>query len=172
MDMPDSPNDCSDQGPFVGFRGEVQPEWVDVNQHMNVSWYDRVFDAAEKALFDAIGLDEDYVLQSNFGIFRLEKLMRYEKELRLGDRIEVRSIIVLTDHKRIHHFHELMNVGTGARAAFCDGLSIHVDLSLRKAGPIVLARVVDPLSAMAAWHSGLARPAGAVARSFGEGRPR
>ncbi|MGJ4859887.1 thioesterase family protein [Labrys sp. La1] len=156
-----------DPRPYVSFRGAVEPHWLDVNRHMNVSWYDGVFDSAESDLFDVFGIRDAYIRRTNYSIFRLEKTVRYERELMLGGRLEVRSLVLWTDLKRIHHFHELWNVDQDYRAATAEGVSIHVDLRLRKAAKILDAEVTAPLIRLAAEHGRLARPKGVV-RTFGQ----
>ncbi|PWK73890.1 thioesterase family protein [Aminobacter sp. AP02] len=152
--------------PYISFRGKVEPHWLDVNRHMNVSWYDHVFDIAESDLFDVFGIHDEYIRRTSYSFFRLEKSVRYERELMPDASLEARSVVLWTDLKRVHHFHELWNVDQNYRAATVEGLSIHVDLRLRKAARIVERDVADPLSALAAQHARLQWPAGVARRSF------
>jgi acyl-CoA thioester hydrolase len=131
--------DAANAGSFTGFEGVVRPDWIDANRHMNVAWYDHVFDIAESALFAAFAIDEDYIRTSGCGMFRLEKRIRYERELVEGDRVRVEGRIVSTDHRLVRHYHELLNLTSGTRAASAEYTSIHVDLSTRKS-----ARIADP----------------------------
>ncbi|WP_047146785.1 thioesterase family protein [Aquamicrobium sp. LC103] len=152
---------------WTGTRVSVKPEWIDANRHMNVSAYDLVFDIAEKDFFAAFGVGDDYINRTEFSCFRLERLIRYERELLLDDPLEVRSRVAWTDYRKIHHFHELWNVRDGYRAAFADVVSVHVDLSLRKAATVELAEVRQPLEKFATEHAGLASPAGLLSRENG-----
>lgn len=152
--------------PHISFRGSVEPHWLDVNRHMNVSWYDRVFDIAETQLFEVFGIHDDYIRSTSYSFFRLEKSVRYERELMPDAKLEARSIVLSTDLKRVHHFHELWNVDQGYRAATVEGLSIHVDLRVRKAAKIVVPDVADRLSALATEHAHLPWPKGVVRRDF------
>lgn len=159
----------SETGFFQSYRGTVQADWIDVNDHMNVACYDRVFDAAESRLFDEAGVDETYAGRTGFGLFRLEKMLRYERELRLGEEIAVHSYVLFFDGRFVHHFHELINLSRGIRAAICDGLSIHVDLTQRKAAPVHLADVSDKLAVLQRLHGRVDPPPGVVDRR--RGRP-
>jgi acyl-CoA thioester hydrolase len=154
-------------GETLTFRGSVTEAWIDANRHMNVSAYDVVFDAAEKAFFELFGIGDAYIRRTDLSCFRLEKLIRYERELVLGDALEVRSRVAWTDFRRIHHFHELWNVEAGYRAAFADSVSMHVDLRLRKAAAMELPEVREPLAALAQAHAALPAPPGLVARTSG-----
>ncbi len=144
--------------PFVGFEGEVAADWIDVNGHMNVGWYDHVFDIAEAALFAAFGVDEDYVRRAAHGMFRLEKLIRYERELVLGDALRIEGRILSNDGRLVKHFHELLNLTKGVRAASASFVSIHVDLSRRKTAAVSDPAVLKPLNRLTAEHAELPLP--------------
>jgi acyl-CoA thioester hydrolase len=144
--------------PFVGFEGSVLPGWIDANRHMNVSWYDHVFDMAESSLFSAFGVDEGYIARTNHGMFRLEKHLRYEKELVEGDRLRVDSRIVSSDGRLLRHFHELWSDSRGVRAATAGYVSIHVDLNARKPARITDPSVIAPLRKLASEHALLPPP--------------
>ncbi|WP_269929397.1 thioesterase family protein [Aminobacter sp. HY435] len=152
--------------PYISFKGTVEPHWLDVNRHMNVSWYDRVFDIAECDLFEVFGIHDDYIRASSYSFFRLEKIVRYERELMPDARLEARSRVLWTDLKRVHHFHELWNVDENYRAATVEGLSIHVDLRVRRAAKIVTPDVADRLTVLAAEHAHLPWPKGVARRDF------
>ncbi len=137
---------------FVGFEGVVGDDWIDFNGHMNVDWYDHVFDAAESQLFQSLGVDEAYVERTRHGMFRIEKAIRYERELLLGDRIRVTGRISAFDGRGVRHLHELVNVGTGVRAATATYASLHVDLSRRKVASVSDPEVLVALRALAEAH--------------------
>lgn len=139
-------------GFFVGYEGVVGDGWIDANDHMNVSWYDRVFDAAESQLFEAFGIDEAYIARTRHGMFRIEKAIRYERELLRGDRIRVAGRIAAFDGRGVRHTHELVNVATGRRAATATYASLHVDLSRRKVAAVADPDVLAALRALAAAH--------------------
>lgn len=157
-------------GPFVGVEGHVGPDVIDVNGHMNVLGFDKLFDAAENALFLAFGMGEPYLERTGKSMFRLEKLIRYERELFADDAIEIRSYLMATDMKRIHHVHELWSRETGQRSAIFDALSIHVDLTARRSTPITDAAARQSIAACAALHAALPRPEGALDRGLGTKR--
>jgi acyl-CoA thioester hydrolase len=137
---------------FVGFEGVVGDDWIDFNGHMNVDWYDHVFDAAESRLFTAFGVDEAYVARTRHGMFRIEKAIRYEHELLRGDRIRVTGRIAAFDGRGVRHTHELVNVETGRRAATATYASLNVDLSRRKVAAVADPDVLAALRALASAH--------------------
>lgn len=137
---------------FCGFEGVVGKDWIDANGHMNVGWYDSVFDTAESRLFEAFGVNEGYILRNRQGMFRIEKTIRYERELLLGDRIRIECRIAAFNGKALLHVHELLNVTRGGRAARAEYASLHVDLGTRKVAPISDRAVAEALADLARSH--------------------
>jgi acyl-CoA thioester hydrolase len=141
--------------PFERYEGEVLPEWIDANNHMNLAYYVVLFDYATDALFDAIDIGRQYKDETNHGTFAVETHILYERELLVGDRVGVRTQILGTDSKRLHLSHEM--VTTAGRAAAQELMYLHVDLATRRVVPfpgVVRKRVASA----AASHAHLARP--------------
>ena len=74
--------------------GWIGPDVIDVIGHMNVAGYDRLFDIAEDSLFRAFGLDVAYIERTGRSAFRLEKRIRYEREMLQCQRYETRSRLI------------------------------------------------------------------------------
>ncbi|MCB1462849.1 MAG: thioesterase family protein [Nitratireductor sp.] len=153
--------------PHVSFRGEVGPDWLDANEHMNVSWYDRVFDEAEMRFFVEFGIEENSIRETGLTFFRLEKLVGYERENMSGDAIEVRSRVIWTDFRRVHHFHEMWNLTRQYRAAHVDAVSIHVDLRTRKSVEMTSPQARAVIARCVAAHAGEPPVAGILHRIEG-----
>lgn len=161
--------DIRSDGSRVTHRGRVGAEVIDVNRHMNTLGYDILFNISEHNLFWTAGIDETWVEAGGFSLFRLEKTLRYENELLHDTEIEIRSRILATDGRKIHHFHELIRLSDGARAAVMDALSIHIDLGQRKSCAIRDPQVRAQILALRDASAGQAWPAGAVARGLRQG---
>ncbi|WP_281985019.1 acyl-CoA thioesterase [Thalassorhabdomicrobium marinisediminis] len=142
----------------VSFRGSVLDSWIDVNGHMNVAWYDHVFDTAESLFFEEFAIDDAYIRRTGFSFFRIERLVRYAHEVLPADPIEVRSRVLWSNLQRVHHVHELWVPGRSERCAISDAVSIHVDLSTRRPVAIDLPEVVDPLRNLLAAHTAAPPP--------------
>jgi acyl-CoA thioester hydrolase len=143
--------------PFVDYEGEVRPEWIDSNDHMNLAYHVVLFDYGTDAIYEAIGLGRDY-RATEHGTFAVETHTVYAAELVLGDRARVTSWILGLDDKRLHLAHEMHRVSDGALSAAQELMLLHVDLRIRKVVPW-LPHVFPRLQAAAAAHAGLARPA-------------
>ena len=143
--------------PYELSGGEVKPEWIDYNGHMNLAYYIVLFDQATDALFDELDLGLDYRRSRNLGTFVAETHTRYERELLVGERVRVAVQILAVDDKRMHVAHEMFRLKDGLRSATLESMFLHVDLGARRVMPYppdLKARV----DAAAAAHAHLPRP--------------
>ena len=143
--------------PYERFEGEVLPEWIDYNGHMNLAYYTVLFDQATDMLFDVLGLGLDYRRATQMGTFVAETHNRYERELLVGARVRVATQIVAADDKRLHLAHEMFALEGGHRTATQELMFLHVDLALRRVSPFppdLRRRIADA----AAAHAALPRP--------------
>lgn len=124
------------QVPYIGLTVEVPLKWIDVNGHMNATHYGLIVYDAHFNFTEQIGLGELYVKESGCGKAVLESHMIYEREVCLGDRLEVRSWLLAVDHKRLHFFHEVYNLSKCFRAAASEQVDIHMDLNKRSSSPL------------------------------------
>ncbi len=143
--------------PYERFAGEVLPEWIDYNGHMNLAYYTVLFDQATDLLFDELGLGLDYRRDRLLGTFVAETHNRYERELLVGARMRITTQILGTDDKRLYLGHEMFALTGGQRAATQELMFLHVDLGARRVSPFpddLRRRIAE----MAAAHAGLPRP--------------
>jgi len=143
--------------PFERYEGEVLPEWIDANGHMNLAYYVVLFDYATDALFDAIGIGRRYKDTTNHGTFVVETHNLYERELLVGERVWVSTQILGADSKRLHLAHEMFTLAGEQRAATQELMYLHIDLSARRVVPW-LPDVYECVVAAAAAHARLPRP--------------
>jgi acyl-CoA thioester hydrolase len=143
--------------PFNRYEGEVLPDWIDANNHMNLAYYVVLFDYATDALFDAIGIGRLYKDATNNGTFAVEAHNTYERELLVGERVRVSTQILGVDGKRLHLSHAMLIAGNGQRAATQELMYLHVDLSARRVVPFP-DDVRERVAAAAAAHARLPRP--------------
>lgn len=147
------------ESPFI-FPEFVVPEaWIDVNQHMNATFYGLAIYDAHVLLTEKLGLADDYVAARNMGKVVLASQIVYEREVAAGDVIEIHSWLLAVDHKRLHFFHELYNKTKGVRAATGEQVDMHVDLQLRRSCPFPDDKLAE-LQAVVRAHTALPRPQG------------
>src|SRR5262249_18157718 len=143
--------------PFERYQGEVLPEWIDFNGHMNLAYYIVLFDYATDALFEAIGIGREYKDATNHGTFVAETHNLYERELLVGERVRVATQILGNDSKRLHLGHEMFSLADDKRAGTQELLYLHIDLAARRVVPWP-PHAYERVLAAAASHAGLPRP--------------
>jgi acyl-CoA thioester hydrolase len=143
--------------PFDCYRGEVLPEWIDLNGHMNLAYYTVLFDYASDLLFEVIGIGRAYKDKTDHGTFVVETHNVYESELLVGERVRVASQIVAADDKRLHVAHEMFRLTDRRRSAMQELMFLSIDLSRRRVVPF-LPEARAAVAAAAAAHAGLPRP--------------
>jgi acyl-CoA thioester hydrolase len=143
--------------PFDRYRGEVQPEWIDHNGHMNLAYYVVLFDYATDALFDAIGLGLEYRRATDHGTFVAETHTLYRRELLVGERVRIVTQILGADDKRLHLGHEMFRRDGGERVAMQELMYLHVSLAERRVTPF-LPELRERVRAATDAHAALPRP--------------
>jgi acyl-CoA thioester hydrolase len=116
-------------------RGHVLPEWIDVNDHMNVAYYLLAFDKAVDALWERFGLSEDYIRTHSSSTVAVESHVTWRQEVFEGDPYIVTAQVLAWDDKRIHQFQRLYHANEGYLAATCEWMSLHFDPGIRRVAP-------------------------------------
>lgn len=143
--------------PFVTPTQEVLADWVDYNGHLNMAYYNVLFDRALDSVFDEIGIGHAYLKETGNSTFTGEAHVTYIQELMQGDPVRVEYRIIDWDAKRIHSFEEMYHAEKGFLAATSEQMSLHVDLTTRRVAPFpetIQARIAT----MADAHAPLPRP--------------
>jgi acyl-CoA thioester hydrolase len=131
---------------FPQYEGEVLPQWIDANGHMNLAYYVVLFDGATDALYDLIGVGQAYRDATGNSTFTAETHTLYEREVLLGERVRVVSHLLAVDTKRLHYFHEMFHADHGYRVAAQELIGLHIDLRIRRVAPFppdLLARLQE-----------------------------
>src|SRR5262245_7600642 len=87
--------------PFVSSVMQVEPTWIDYNGHLNMAYYNVLFDRAVDEVFELLGCGADY-LKKGFSTFTAEVHVRYLRELHAGDPVRVTFQLLDYDAKRMH----------------------------------------------------------------------
>jgi acyl-CoA thioester hydrolase len=155
--MPDIP------APFVSSVMRVEPQWIDYNGHLNVAYYNVLFDRAVDELYELIGLGPSYLEKHKHSTMVAESHVRYLRELKENDPVRVTVQLLDYDSKRVQLFEELRHADEGWLSAACETMTLHVDMTAKKVAPFPDA-VMHSLAAMKAVHDKLPRPEGAGRR--------
>ena len=103
----------------------VQDVWLDAYGHLNEAYYLVPFSNASWALQDHFGIGADYFARTGGALYTVESHLRYLKEVRAPALMEVESLVLASDAKRIHIAH-IMSV-EGAVCATFECLGLHYD---------------------------------------------
>jgi acyl-CoA thioester hydrolase len=142
--------------PFVSQVMEVEKDWIDYNGHLNMAYYNVIFDRCSDGAFDLLGMGADYANSRKLTIYTAELHLCYVRELHLGDKVTVTFQLIDHDEKRLRAYQEIHHVD-GWLAATSETLSLHIDMS----GPKVASFPEDiqaKVNAMGAAHAGLPMP--------------
>ena len=135
----------------------VLSDWVDYNGHMNVAYYVLIFDHATDVLLDHVGLNEQHRNMTSESVFVVESHTIYKQEVLEGTNIEVETLVLDVDDKRLQVFMTMREAETGVTAATIEIMILHVDLNTRKSSPFP-TQIKLKLSQLKAKHSSLIQP--------------
>jgi acyl-CoA thioester hydrolase len=149
--------------PFVSSVMRVEPGWIDYNGHLNMAYYNVLFDRAVDEAFELLGCGLDYVKTRQHSCFTAEVHVRYLRELHVGDPVRVTFQLLDYDAKRMHYFEQLFHASDGWVSATSENMSLHVDMAAGKTAPFP-DDVARGLARMKAAHAKLPRPEAAGRR--------
>ena len=120
--------------PFLSSIMQIEPQWIDYNGHLNMAYYNVLFDRAVDEVFELLGCGADY-LKKGFSTFTAEVHVRYLRELHAGDPVRVTFQLLDYDAKRMHYFEQLFHAEEGWVSATSENMSLHVDMAAKKTAP-------------------------------------
>ena len=121
--------------PFLSSIMQIEPQWIDYNGHLNMAYYNVMFDRAVDELWLQLGIGPNYMRARKCSTFTAECHVRYVREIKLGDPAQVSVLIVAADDKRIHTFKEVRHATEGWLSATSENMTLHVDMTERKVAP-------------------------------------
>ena len=120
--------------PFVSSVMRVEQSWIDYNGHLNMAYYNVLFDRCVDEAYELLGIGLDY-LKTQHSTFTAEAHVRYLRELNAGDPVRVTFQLLDFDSKRMHCFEQLFHAGEGWVSATSENMSLHVDMTAKKTAP-------------------------------------
>lgn len=154
----------TDARPFVSREMEVEKDWIDYNGHLNMAFYNVLFDRCADEAFEILGMGPNYASTRRLTSYTAETHVCYVREIHLGDRVTATFQIIDYDEKRMHFFQELHHAD-GWLSATSENLMLHVDMAGPKVAPFP-ADILAKVEALAVQHAALPRP-DRVGRSIG-----
>jgi acyl-CoA thioester hydrolase len=142
--------------PFVSKPMRVEPGWIDLNGHMNLAYYQVLFDRHFDDVLAFAGFGPDYLARANHSIFAAEVHICYRREVRLEDPVVISWRLLGADDKRLHFYSEMHHATEGWLAAVSENISLHVDMDARRVAPFrpesmaMLQRIAEAHAALPA----------------------
>ena len=112
--------------------GRVKSEWTDYNSHMNLAYYVHLFDTAWETMLQRFHMGEDSAKSEKKTTFAVESHTTYDKEVKVGEEVDMSITFLDRDKKRIVYKLEMIHKEKNYLAATTEVLSVYVDLSIRK----------------------------------------
>ncbi len=147
------------QVPFLTSVMQIEPQWIDYNGHLNMAYYNVLFDRAIDELWLQIGIGPEYMKTRGGSTFTAECHVRYLREIHLGDPVRVSILLVAADEKRMHTFEELRHATEGWLSATSENMTLHMDMAARKTAPFP-PDIRSRIAALAEAHAAGPRPDG------------
>ena len=142
--------------PFVSRVIEVEKDWIDYNGHLNMAYYNVIFDRGGDDAAELVGLGAAYAHERRLTTYTAEVHVCYVRELHLGDKVTVTFQLLDHDEKRFHAYQEIRHED-GWLAATSESLTLHVDMAGPKVTPFP-PDILANMQAMQSAHSALPRP--------------
>lgn len=144
------------EAPFTSSVMRVEKDWIDYNGHLNMAFYNVLFDRGIDQAFELLGLGLDYLNRTNASYFTLEAQVTYLRELKLDDPVTVSLQLLDHDSKRLHCFQEIHHSEEGFLSATSETMSLHVDMGAKKSSSFP-EDIRQRIEGMSAAHKSLER---------------
>jgi len=112
---------------------KIIKDWIDYNDHMNVSFYLLIFDkfGADK-LNNIFKMGEQSAKTTGKSTMIVETNITYNQELKLDDKVDINLIYFNHDKKRLQYKMEIIHKEKKYLASTIEVLALYVDLNTRK----------------------------------------
>ncbi len=149
--------------PLRLYQTTVSPDWIDYNGHMSEAYYVLVFGHATDAFYDLIGMDDVFRRATRTSVYTVEAHINYLLEATVGQALEIETLVLGCDPKRLALFHTMRRGRAGPVLATTEVMALNVDKVRLKTAPFQ-PEPAARIAALAADHAQLARPENAGRR--------
>ena len=112
---------------------KVIKDWIDYNDHMNVSYYLLIFDKyGADTLNDIFMMGEHSAKTTKKSTMMVESHITYNQELILNDEVDINLVYFNHDKKRLQYKMEMIHKEKNYLASTIEVLALYVDLNERK----------------------------------------
>ena len=112
---------------------KIVKDWIDYNNHMNVSYYLLIFDKyGADILNDTFKMGEHSARTTGKSTMIVESHITYNQELKMNDEVDVNLVFFDHDKKRLQYKMEMIHKQKRYLASTIEVLALYVDLNTRK----------------------------------------
>ena len=112
---------------------KIIKDWIDYNNHMNVSYYLLIFDKfGADVLNDTFKMGEHSAKTTGKSTMIVECNITYDRELKIDDIVDVNLVYFDHDKKRLQYKIEMIHKEKKFLASTIEALALYVDLNTRK----------------------------------------
>ena len=112
---------------------KIVKDWIDYNNHMNVSYYLLIFDKyGADILNDTFKMGEHSARTTGKSTMIVESHITYNQELKMNDEVDVNLVFFDHDKKRLQYKMEMIHKQKKYLASTIEVLALYVDLNTRK----------------------------------------
>ena len=112
---------------------KIIKDWIDYNNHMNVSYYLLIFDKfGADVLNDIFKMGEHSAKTTGKSTMIVESNITYNQELKINDVVDVNLVYFDHDKKRLQYKMEMIHKEKKYLASTIEVLALYVDLNTRK----------------------------------------
>jgi acyl-CoA thioester hydrolase len=112
---------------------KIIQEWIDYNNHMNVSNYLLIFDKyGADVLNDKFKMGEHSAKTTGKSTMIVETNITYNQELKLNDEVDINLLYFNHDKKRLQYKMEIVHKKEKYLSSTIEVLALYVDLNTRK----------------------------------------
>tara|TARA_A100001011_G_scaffold4436_1_gene5076 strand:- start:489 stop:959 length:471 start_codon:yes stop_codon:yes gene_type:complete len=112
---------------------KIIKDWIDYNDHMNVSYYLLIFDKfGADVLNDNFKMGEHSAKTTKKSTMMVESHITYNQELVLNDEVDINLVYFDHDRKRLQYKMEMIHKNKKYLASTIEVLALYVDLKERK----------------------------------------
>ena len=112
---------------------KIVKDWIDYNNHMNVSYYLLIFDKfGVDILNDTFKMGEHSAKTTGKSTMIVETNITYNQELKIDDVVDVNLVYFDHDKKRLQYKMEIIHKEKKFLASTIEVLALYVDLNTRK----------------------------------------
>jgi acyl-CoA thioester hydrolase len=112
---------------------KIVKDWIDYNNHMNVSYYLLIFDKyGADTLNNIFKMGEHSARTTKKSTMIVESHITYNQELQLNDEVDINLVYFDHDRKRLQYKMEMVHKEKKYLASIIEILALYVDLNERK----------------------------------------